>query len=297
MTKTAAIRVCTSVLALGAGLVVSATAPSGAAADSWVSADHRHAWSENTGWLVWRAPDSVQPGVLFRDTHLVGNIWGENIGWIDVGDGFPANGMSYSNTDGEEHGVNIDLNGDLLGWAWAENAGWIRFDTRDALGDIGLNARLDVAEGRLRGYAWGENIGWINLDDEDHFVSLECPADCFDADPCTEDECTEGDGCSNPVIPGCGGGGQCATNTDLNGDDNTTIADVQCSILTVLWALSGGIAPQPTCLAGSPETADFDCNASLDIVDIQLSISAVLGLELEASLDANGNGCLDSCEF
>lgn len=64
-------------------------------------------------------------------------VWAEKVGWINAGDGTPANGTSYEDVDGSDFGVNID-----------------------------------PATGDLFGLAWGENIGWLNLDDSEHFVAV-----------------------------------------------------------------------------------------------------------------------------
>ena len=92
---------------------------------------------------------------------------------------WPANGVSYSNLDHTDSGVNIAPNGDLSGFAWS-GVGWMNFDTSSAAPD---HARFDSGVGRFRGFAWGETA-WINLDHETHFVakaSAEVPCEC-DAD-------------------------------------------------------------------------------------------------------------------
>ena len=104
--------------------------------------------------------------------YLAGFVWGENIGWITVGDGSPVDGKQYENADGADTGVNVDVDSNLFGFAWAENVGWVNFDTRDELDPFGQQARYDSTKARLPGYAWGENVGWINLDDAVHFVAV-----------------------------------------------------------------------------------------------------------------------------
>lgn len=136
-------------------------------AQSNIDPVNKYAWGENVGWTNWRDANGGADGVLVGTTHLSGFIWDENVGWINVGDGSPASGMHYANTDGTDFGVNVDTNGDLFGFAWGENIGWVNFDTRSKGAE---RARLDPVAGRFRGYAWGENVGWINLDDGTHFV-------------------------------------------------------------------------------------------------------------------------------
>lgn len=42
-----------------------------------------------------------------------------NFGWIDPGDGAPANGHTYSNTSATDFGVNLAASGALTGYAYA----------------------------------------------------------------------------------------------------------------------------------------------------------------------------------
>jgi hypothetical protein len=104
-------------------------------------------------------------------TFLSGFVWGENIGWINLGDGTPADGVRYANLTGADFGVNLGASGEFSGLAWGENVGWINF-RGGALATPPNPARLDVAAARFRGYAWGENIGWINLDHDTHYVGV-----------------------------------------------------------------------------------------------------------------------------
>jgi hypothetical protein len=148
-----------------------------------ISSTHKHSWSENCGWMNWRDAGRLADtqGVrLSADEHIFsGFVWGENIGWINLGSGSPQSGLNYSNASGADFGVNHDPNTGLLsGMAWGENVGWINFDAGAAAGSS-YAARIVVdAPRRLYGYIWGENIGWINLDDADHYVEINtCPAD------------------------------------------------------------------------------------------------------------------------
>lgn len=130
--------------------------------------DHKFSWTENVGWTSWRSEDGTKYGVYVGTSYLSGMIWGENIGWINIGNR-PDDWIEYGNIDETDFGVNIDTKtGDLFGYAWVENVGWINFDTASLGSD---RARFDLAELRFRGYAWGENIGWINLDDSEHYVA------------------------------------------------------------------------------------------------------------------------------
>ena len=146
-----------------------------------VSPLHFRAWQENCGWTDWR--QAGQPpgseGAVIHGTFLSGMIWLENAGWLTLGDGTPGiDGArpAYSNSGGEDAGVNINPKGDLDGFAWGENIGWVNFNTLGALGDA--RARYDAPAERFRGYAWGENVGWLNLDDARLYVARVCYADC-----------------------------------------------------------------------------------------------------------------------
>ncbi len=58
-------------------------------------------------------------GVRVHATFLSGYIWAENVGWVNIGDGSPANGICYANVDDTDFVVNIDpTTGDLFGYAW-----------------------------------------------------------------------------------------------------------------------------------------------------------------------------------
>ncbi|MBX3390496.1 MAG: hypothetical protein KF691_13690 [Phycisphaeraceae bacterium] len=161
-----------------------------AAQSLWTDPAHKFAWCENAGFLNWAdagAP-SAPLGARFYPRSasnyqgfFKGFVWGENIGWINLGNG-PADGVGpYINTTGANFGINVDGTGKLTGYAWGENAGWFNFDT--AL--TGNPARIDWTAGvgmpgaRLRGYVWSENFGWVNLDHATVYVGLAagCPAD------------------------------------------------------------------------------------------------------------------------
>jgi hypothetical protein len=152
-----------------------------ALAQSNIDPAHAFCWQENTGWLNWRSagsPTGTQ-GVHAYASYFAGYAWGENIGFINFGDGSPANGSSYANTTGADFGVNILPNGDLGGMAWGENVGWINFGTAAFLAPA-QRARLDAGAARLRGWAWGENIGWLDLDDAAAYIGVQsaCYANC-----------------------------------------------------------------------------------------------------------------------
>ena len=86
--------------------------------------------------------------------YLTGYAWGENIGWIKLGD---DSGGPYNNISATDWGVNLDASSNLSGYAWGENVGWIKFNP-----DHG-GVTIDMATGRFAGDAWGENIGWVRF--------------------------------------------------------------------------------------------------------------------------------------
>jgi hypothetical protein len=149
------------------------------------SATAKMSWAENIGWMNWRdagsptASNGGSQGVKLSTSgqFLSGFIWAENTGYINVGDGTPANGLAYSNpTSGSiaglpDFGVNINpATGELSGFAWGENIGWINFSMTSLA--PAQRARM-TSEDRLVGYAWGENVGWIsfNASEQGQFVA------------------------------------------------------------------------------------------------------------------------------
>ncbi len=143
-----------------------------------IQSSNKWSWGENIGFMNWRDAGSpiASQGALINPNILSGFVWQENTGFINLGDGTPANGTAYANLTGTDFGVNILNDNRLAGLAWGENVGWINFGPHATLPAL-QQARFDPSSNRLRGYAWGENIGWVNLDDSTHFVGVRCPAD------------------------------------------------------------------------------------------------------------------------
>ncbi len=129
-----------------------------------VSSSDTEAWSANAGWLNWR-PDTAN-GVEVNQFVLLGYIYGANLGWINVGNGTPANGIQYRNDSASDFGVNLDATGTLRGFAYGANIGWVQFEALGA-------PRLDLNTGRLSGFAYSANIGWINLGDSTFSVRID----------------------------------------------------------------------------------------------------------------------------
>ena len=120
-----------------------------------------HAWSANTGWIAMRHDRPSAPdGVVFGESHLSGLAYSANTGWMNLGDGSPTNGHSYSNAS-YDHGVNHDGQGNLTGYAWGANTGWIHFGWASATDTN--RPQVDLHTGKFSGYAWSANTGWIQL--------------------------------------------------------------------------------------------------------------------------------------
>jgi hypothetical protein len=135
-------------------------------ADSTIDLTNRQAWAANFGYTDWRpsSTDGVNIGVNFCS----GFIYAANVGWIKMGAGAPANGVTYSNSSASDFGVNCSAEAtgekNLRGFAYGANIGWVNFETTG-------NPRVILSTGQLRGYVWSANCGWINLDDANVFVA------------------------------------------------------------------------------------------------------------------------------
>lgn len=81
-----------------------------------------------------------------------------------------------------------------------------------------------------------------------------------------------------------------ASSADLTADGVVDAADVQCAVVAVVAAMSGGELPS------SCQDADVDCSGSLSVVDAQVVAAAALGEGLPASVDADADGIFDACQ-
>ena len=136
------------------------------AADTTVEHPDIYSWGGNIGWTNWEG--DVTNGAVFTENYASGYIYSANCGWINLGDGSPANGISYSNTSADDFGVNVDSLSDpdyfmLSGYAWGANIGWINFDVAAQAG-ASNQPRIDKTTGILKGYAWSANTGWLTLE-------------------------------------------------------------------------------------------------------------------------------------
>lgn len=90
-------------------------------------------------------------GITVSNTQVTGQMWSENLGWIEM--------------QPDEGGVSVTVSGGqgtLDGEAWAEQVGWIYFGAWDDDPDSGVY--ID-ADGYFQGVAWSENYGSISFGD------------------------------------------------------------------------------------------------------------------------------------
>ena len=101
-----------------------------------IDTSYKYAWSENVGWLNFRADEG---NVRVTDSSLSGYVWSQNYGWI--------------NLSPSAAGVTNNAEGNLSGSAWGEGTGYIDFN----------NVSID-SNGVFRGTATGAITGTINFD-------------------------------------------------------------------------------------------------------------------------------------
>lgn len=153
-----------SMLALWLGMAAVPMDVSPCSATSTINATNHHAWSGNTGWIDFRPErPNAGDGFTFGEFSCGGWLWSPNIGWINCGDGSPANGVQYANDSSTDFGVNHTGTGNLYGLAWAPNIGWINFGWSYLEPTNSARPRVNLATGEFSGYAWSANCGWIAL--------------------------------------------------------------------------------------------------------------------------------------
>src|ERR1041384_7154300 len=121
-------------------------------AQTTINATNRLAYCANGGWMDFRA-DGLN-GLGTGGSVFSGFIYAANIGWVNVGNGRPANGLRYQNNSAVDFGINHDAQGNLRGSAYAANVGWITFEDRGA-------PAVDSRTGRFSGFVYSANAGWI----------------------------------------------------------------------------------------------------------------------------------------
>ncbi len=90
-------------------------------------------------------------GITVSSTQVSGQMWSENLGWIEMQP--DTGGVTLSISNGE---------GVLDGKAWSEQIGWIHFGTWDD--DPGSGVYID-GDGYFYGVAWSENYGAVSFGD------------------------------------------------------------------------------------------------------------------------------------
>ena len=131
---------------------------------STINPTNHYAWGGNAGWVDFRAErPNAGDGFKFGEFSCSGWLWSPNLGWINCGNGSPADGISYANSDNADYGVNHYGTGELYGLAWAPNVGWISFGWATLDPTNTFRPRVDLVTGEFSGYAWSANCGWINL--------------------------------------------------------------------------------------------------------------------------------------
>lgn len=154
-------------------LALSALGVLAARAESNIDPAHAVHSSPVAGILDWRIDGSS--GVAVAASYCSGYIFGQQVGWIRLGSGRPADGYHYRNDSPTDFGVNVLAAGELRGFAYGANIGWLTF------GDEG-HPHVDPTDGRLRGRIWSANLGWIDLDAGSTYVRLSAPLPGADAD-------------------------------------------------------------------------------------------------------------------
>ena len=126
---------------------------------------NRYAYAANLGWIDWVG--DTNNGAVIGEYVCSGYLYSPNVGWINLGNGSPANQIQYQNNSATDFGVNQDSLGNLTGYAWGANIGWINFE--QTYGKPTINLRT----GQLGGFAWSANCGWISLSNAVAFVQTD----------------------------------------------------------------------------------------------------------------------------
>lgn len=116
---------------------------------------HKSPWSAAGGWQNWRATPNA--GVIVTEAYLTGYAWSAAAGWIHLGDGTPANGLTYQNNSSTDYGVNLAATGELTGSAWSSATGWLTFEQTEG------KPKIEFPSQTFTGRAWSASMGWIEL--------------------------------------------------------------------------------------------------------------------------------------
>jgi hypothetical protein len=151
---------------------VNVASPSCRAATT-INNGNQYAWGANIGWMNWRG--DTNNGAVIGEYVCSGNIYTANVGWINLGNGAPGNGIQYQNQSANDFGVNQDGLGNLRGYAYAANVGWVSFENTGA-------PRVDLQSGQLTGCIYSANCGWIGLSNAWTVVQTDVIPAGIDAD-------------------------------------------------------------------------------------------------------------------
>jgi len=133
-------------------------------AGTTIDAANRYAWGANLGWADWTGDASH--GAVIGEYVCSGYIYSANVGWINLGNGLPADQIQYQNNSAADFGVNQDGLGNLRGWAYSANVGWINFENTGA-------PKVNLLTGSLSGSIWSANCGWISLSNAVAYVKTD----------------------------------------------------------------------------------------------------------------------------
>lgn len=129
---------------------------------STIDPTDKFTYAQSGGWMNLRPEQSGGgEGVTVTLYHLSGKGYGQSTGWIDFGDGTPADGLHYSNTGVSDIGVNVDALFNLSGYAYGQSIGWINFGW--AAPNDPNRPRINPITNEFQGYAYAQSMGWINL--------------------------------------------------------------------------------------------------------------------------------------
>ncbi len=142
-------------------------------------------------FINWKPANATVPATV-TDTKVTGQIWGETVGWINLG--------PFTNA-GPTAGVKNTCQGQLSGYAWGENTGWINFAPTKAVG--ANKPKINPNTGMITGTVWSQNYGWIQLSSPDGT---------------NQGLKTSWDGCNNPPTGGPGPSTMCSDGIDNDSD-------------------------------------------------------------------------------
>ncbi len=130
-------------------------------AGTTIGTDAHYGYAANMGWLDWRG--DIDHGAVIGEYTCSGFVYSPNVGWINLGQGTPTNGIRYGNLSAKDFGINHDGHGNLQGFAWGANIGWLVFTNQTTAGAAFEGPKVNLLTGQLSGWIWSANAGWISL--------------------------------------------------------------------------------------------------------------------------------------